>query len=384
MNSPKLSSVCMELLFTKEGKTILYKSISDFFTQWAKGSIAKKIVAKLVMVVVRPFTRPRSNDPSLATLLNDKQWWESLGDSILQSIISGDMSVVKQYADAISTHAPLALGKVANDIWMYPAKVVTLLACIPSLVNCGIRGANEIMQPLNQQAPDLLADVINSLLKEIDTESLGCTANQLAELVRKIDTGDELLRESAATPLENTITRMVATVVSGIGERDGNKFFNNVLSLKNKLNNSICDALSQNPDSLHAVIHYALLNALQKVARARKLLQGYTVQDGVDLPVEEIAYFVNDLLRLCVLLHSNNKPLFDSLLNRFAHSLDASAFEEFVNCAGKDSFVALQPVLVHVFPFVLNCWATLLQEESDAMQHARKAFAKALLKDVEV
>jgi len=33
---------------------------------------------------------------------------------------------------------------------------------------------------------------------------------------------------------------------------------------------------------------------------------------------------------------------------------------------------------------VLTCWTRLLQEEDEAMQEARKAFARALLKDVEV
>ncbi|MCX8123482.1 MAG: hypothetical protein N3F66_04885 [Spirochaetes bacterium] len=383
MKSQRLSTVCIQLIFTKEGKAFLHQSIQAFFLQWAKGSIIRKVVAKLIVVCISPFVKVQKEDIPVETLLNDEQWWNNVGKSVMHAIATHDMAVAKKYAESLGKHVPNILGMIANGIWMYPAKVVALLSCIPSLVNCAIRAIHTTLKPINEQAPDLLADVVNSLLKEIDTSALGGSANQLSELIRKLNTGDELIRESAFSPLENTITHIIAAVVNGTGVDDSNRFFNNILSLKNKLRNGVCDALSGNPDTVRAVIHYVLLNTLHKISTTRKLLNEYSVQDSVDIPVEEIAYLINDMMRLGVLLHHNNKLLFDSLVHRFAHSLDTSTIEEFVSKVGNDCFAALQPVLVRVFSFVLKCWTTLLYNQSSEMQEARKAFARALLRDVE-
>ncbi len=383
MNNQKPFSIYTQILFTREGKTILQQFVRDFFSQWAEGSILRKIAAKLILLCVAPLTKIRSTDRSLEALLNDKQWWEGVGDSILHSIVASDMAVIKKYTDVVSTHAPAALGKVANDIWMHPAKVVTLLACIPSVANCMIRCANVTLQPLNNQAPDLLADVVTSLLHDIDAQSLGCTVNNLCEFVRKFDTGDELIKESASTPFEHSVKRMVGTVLSNLEDETRQQIFNSILSLKNKITNAVFESLQEHPDALHRLINFIIVNKIHNIQTVYTLLKNYNTQDNYDIPVEEIAHFINELLKFIIVVHAANKPLFDSILNRFAHTLDKSAFQNFINQAGNECFTALQPVLVQIFPFVLSCWTRLLQEEDESMQQARKAFARALLKGVE-
>lgn len=384
MKNRYLSSVWMKLVATREGKNFLHQSIKEFFSQWANGSVLKKVTAMVVLSCIKPFVRATPTDKTIQEILDDETWWQELADSILHTVAVNDMAVLKQYADTISTHAPTVAGKVAGEIWMYPAKVVTLLACIPSVANCTIRCANEALQPMNNQAPDLLADVVHSLIKEIDSESLGCMANQLCELIRKFDTGDELIKESASTPFEQSVKTIANAVLEKLDEKTKQQFFYSLLSLKNKITGGLVESLKEHPDILSMLINGIILRKLHTIQTARTVLNNYRIQENMtDFPVEEIAHFCNDLLRFIVSLHSSNKPLFDSIINRFAHALDTSAFQDFITQAGGDCFTALKPMLLNMFPFVLTCWTELIQEEDETMQQARKAFARALLKDVE-
>lgn len=384
MKNRYLSSVWMKLVATREGKNFLHQSIKEFFSQWANGSVLKKVTAMVVLSCIKPFVRATPTDKTIQEILDDETWWQELADIILHTVAVNDMAVLKQYADTISTHAPTVAGKVAGEIWMYPAKVVTLLACIPSVANCTIRCANEALQPMNNQAPDLLADVVHSLIKEIDSESLGCMANQLCELIRKFDTGDELIKESASTPFEQSVKTIANAVLEKLDEKTKQQFFYSLLSLKNKITGGLVESLKEHPDILSMLINGIILRKLHTIQTARTVLNNYRIQENMtDFPVEEIAHFCNDLLRFIVSLHSSNKPLFDSIINRFAHALDTSAFQDFITQAGGDCFTALKPMLLNMFPFVLTCWTELIQEEDETMQQARKAFARALLKDVE-
>jgi hypothetical protein len=384
MKNLYLSSVWMKLVTTREGKNFLHQSIKEFFTQWAKGSICKRAVAKVVLFCIKPFVRATSTDKTVKEILDDGTWWQELGDSLLHTIIVHDMAELKHYADAVSTHVPQVAGKVANDIWMYPAKILTLFACIPSVANCTIHCANEVLQPMNNQAPDLLADVVNSLINEIDSKALGCMANQLCELIRKLDVGDELLKESASTPFEQSIKSIVTAVLNELDDKTKQEIFYSLLSLKNKITSGVLESLQEKPDVLSKLINIIIMNRLHNIKTARTVLHNYRAQENVtDFPVEEIAHFCNDLLRFIVSVHSTNKPLFDSIINRFAHALDAGAFQDFFTQAGSECFAALKPVFVKIFPFVLSFWTELIQEEDETMQQARKAFARALLQGVE-
>ncbi|MGB4268122.1 MAG: hypothetical protein WBK20_02955 [Spirochaetota bacterium] len=383
MKNLYLSSVWMKLVATREGKNFLHQSIKEYFTRLAQDSIVKRALATVVLICIKPFVKATSTDKTVKEILDDETWWQELGDSLLHTIAANDMALLKHYADAVSAHAPKVASKVAFDIWMYPAKVLTLLACIPSVANCTIRCVNETLQPMNNQAPDLLADVVNSLIKEIDSQALGCTANQVFELIRKFDVGDELLKESALTPFEQSIKTIVHTVLAELDDKSKQQIFYNLLSLKNKITGGVLEGLQEH-QVLDTLINFIILSKLHNFQTARTLLNNYRAQDNItDFPVEEFALFCNDLLRFIVSLHNTNKPLFDSIINRFAHALDTGVFQDFITQAGSECFTALKPVLMHIFPFVLRCWTELIQEEDETMQQARKAFARALLKDVE-
>jgi len=382
MKGKTFPAVLVKLVSTKEGKGLIANAMREYFAQWAGKNVFKRAIALLLLQCIKPFVKARKKDRTMHDVLHDESWWDDVSNSILEVIATHDLSIIKECSNAIAQHAPQVVDAVARDIWEYPAKVLMILGCIPSFTNCIIRSANNVLKPLNEQAPDLLADVILALIKELDAKTLGCTANQVLEIIRKFDTGDELIKESVSSPFEIAVRDIMANVFSYDGV-DKQKVYQRLLSLKNKIHNGIFEAAYNNPETLASVMHFVMLNKLQNIALARKYLQEYSSQRPDDLPVEEIAQLLNTVLHYLTFLHDTHPDILTSLVNRFSHSIDTAVIEEFLHTAD-DCFVTLQPVLVKLFPFVLTCWTRLLQEEDEAMQEARKAFARALLKDVEV
>ncbi len=385
MNNQLLVKVCISLLMTKDGKTLLKDGIASFLEQWAGNNIVRKIVAKIILLAITPFVKVRKEDATLTAVLNDETWWKTAGDSILHAMVSNDMAVIKESAEAISKYAPSAAEMVCQTIWRYPAKVVTLLSCLPAIVNCGVRFINAALEPINQQSPDLLADVINALMRDIDTKALGCTTNQCVELLHKFDTGDELLKESSLSPFEHTVKGMVLELLNSVTLDTKQRFVTVALSLKNKIHNGLFEALNEKPEDMRMMIDFLIRKKFNDMAHARKYIQGYMAQIRVDeLPVEEIAYLVNDVLKTIIMLYDADSTRFISALNRFAHLIDNEVLEDFMANAGGHCFTAFVPVLQRVFPFVLGCWTQLIDNEDEALKQARVNFARALLKDVEV
>jgi hypothetical protein len=84
---------------------------------------------------------------------------------------------------------------INEELWRYPAKVVCILSMLPTLSNTALKGLRETAAPLNRMAPDLLADVVISLIRNVDAKEISGIVNELAELVRKIHTGSALIGE---------------------------------------------------------------------------------------------------------------------------------------------------------------------------------------------
>lgn len=382
MKKKTFPSECIKLVSTKEGKGLIANILREYFAQWAGKNIFKRAITVLLLLCIKPFVRIRKKDRTVHDILHDESWWEDVGNSIVEAIATHDLSVMKECSDAIAQHAPQMVGTVARNIWEYPAKVLVILGCIPSFANCIMRSANAVLQPLNEQAPDLLADVVIALIKEIDAKELGCTANQLLEIIRKFDTGDELIKESASSPFEIAVRDIMANIFAYDGV-DNQKVYHRLLSIKSKIHNGIFEAARDKPETIYSLMHFVMLNKLQNIALARKYLQEYSMQRPDDLPVEEISQLFNAVLHYISVLHDTHPDIFTSLIHRFSHSIDSGVVEQFLRTAD-DCFDAIQPIVNKLFPFVLTCFTKLLQEEDKTMQEARKAFARALLKDMEV
>jgi hypothetical protein len=101
-------------------------------------------------------------------------------------------------------------------LWSYPSKVVCLLAALPPLAglaaNAGARG----LAPFNQLPPDMLVDVIVSLIHDLDGKAVGALVNQGTELVRKLHVGSTLIGDPGRPALPLAVERLMQSVLDAV------------------------------------------------------------------------------------------------------------------------------------------------------------------------
>ena len=106
-----------------------------------------------------------------------------------------DFGEIAEAASALLNNLSAAAETGGQVLWQYPAKAICLLSLVPELVNAVMKLLLFQLRPLNGIAPDLLTNVIESLLEQVDSTTAGAIISESGELIRKIDTGNALLGE---------------------------------------------------------------------------------------------------------------------------------------------------------------------------------------------
>jgi hypothetical protein len=79
----------------------------------------------------------------------------------------------KDLADNSAHDAEAALQKINAVMWQYPAKAVCLVAIVPTMLNLFVFSLKEGAKQFNNISPDLLTDVMLSLMRHIDGKAIG-------------------------------------------------------------------------------------------------------------------------------------------------------------------------------------------------------------------
>ena len=149
-------------------------------------------------------------------IAEDASYAESLRPIVRELVEKIDFGEIKEAADFHQENIAAAVMMINEELWRYPAKVICLLSLVPAVVNMGVSTAKESLVPINKLAPDLLADVVFSLVDNIDGKNIGRLINELAELVRKIHTGSTLLGEPGKPQLPYTLSRLTGETMSTV------------------------------------------------------------------------------------------------------------------------------------------------------------------------
>lgn len=130
-----------------------------------------------------------------------------------------DFGALRDVADTIEPEIrALAIG-INDTLWRYPSKLVLSLSFLPDLVNLAVIGLGETVGRFNRAAPDLVADILLSMVRSLDGKTLGMALNELAELVRKVHTGSALIGEAGAPRLQEDLRQMVAAILEQLDSR---------------------------------------------------------------------------------------------------------------------------------------------------------------------
>lgn len=326
-------------------------------------------VEKIVDNVLSRRDREESGDTEGA------DYAESLRPVVRQLIECIDFGQIKESADFHRDHIGAVTKMVNEELWRYPAKVICLLSLLPVAVNMSVSTARETLSPINHLAPDLLSDVVFSLMDDIDGKDIGMLINELSELVRKIHTGSTLLGESGKPRLPNALSRLSQETMSTVDIHLLIKARTLLSEIKEVSLTSFMDQLEQSPELSS---EYFQNHFLSVVAFIRNWSRKTDVFDRLfsnedlacefargmgEIDAQEVA---NTISRLCGILnrvHAITPGIIRNTLSQAINSVDADEVGETVRWLTDDIVESVKPVANEVLPPVIRGFADLLRPD---------------------
>jgi len=301
---------------------------------------------------------------------------EAMTPVLQQWIVKTDFGALRDAADTMAPEIrALAIG--INDIlWRYPSKLVLSLSFLPDLMNLVAVCLGETIGRFNRAAPDLVADILLSLVRSLDGQSFGAALNELTELVRKIHTGSALIGEPGAPRLQEDLRQLA----EGIAEQlDSRTYWAARVALaedKEVLRRSLAAVLADHPDVITEGIktYAARQNPVWRTRRqGLEALEavpdddlGNALEKGVsDLDLQELGEIVNLSGVLANRLMALKPELIGSLAEQVVASLDMAEVETALSDILKASGPPLRPIWRAVLPEILSETCRILEPAED-------------------
>ena len=287
-----------------------------------------------------------------------------------------DFGALRDVADTIEPEIrALAIG-INDTLWRYPSKLVLSLSFLPDLMNLVAVCLGETIGRFNRAAPDLVADILLSLVRSVDGKSLGAALSELTELVRKIHTGSALIGEPGAPRLQEDLRQLAAGIVEQL---DSQTYWAARVALaedREVLRRSLAAVLADHPDVItEGIKTYAARqnpvwrarrNGLEAMDAIPDNDLGTALEEGLaDLDLQELGEVVNLSGILANRLMALKPELIRSLAEQVVASLDMgeieTALRDILHAAGPH----LRPVWRAILPEVLSETCRILEPAED-------------------
>ena len=292
-------------------------------------------------------------------------------NDLLDNVDAGELKeLVDGWADD-----PGAFMTMLNDaLWKNPAKLVSIFAAVPGIVNALIAFISELLRPMLDVAPELLAEIILQIVAGVRGKDLGQITNRLAEVVRLVHTGNNLLGGTGKPLLQKIVADKL---------HEASDETDPVLLAKARIafaedaqsiRNAIAELTTDDPRFTLAVISASSSIRNPRIhAASRKLsaLENVSPQDlseavytgTVDLDTSETADLLNTLLRLINGLHEARPDLLANLLSSTAIAVDAYELEAAGSWLVEDAVQAVRPIARAILPSAIRGLAAVLKSQ---------------------
>lgn len=340
----------------------------------------------IVTCCARVINEIQQNDPEFLTRV--------LAPGVRKWVASVDFGELKEAVDG-SAQGVVSLVETANDVmWQYPAKVILFLSLLPSLANILGRSALVSLSKLEETPPDLLTDIVISLVKEIDGSMIVGLVNNFAEIGRKLHTGSALLGEAGTSQLPKLFSEKLEEIIAGTDPVLFWKARIAIAEIKASFDQAMADAVQQDPEHWKLAMYKRpeLIN-LRRQNMNRKLLQFELMDDGeftelwtkrlAGYDAQEAADVLNNFLNLINRLWDQNPEALVDMVSRFSSAIDDDALAETAQHIFDDAGESLRPVARSVVPGLVTWVCHVLKPEDDAYEEdaarAREALRSLLM-----
>ena len=304
-----------------------------------------------------------------------------------------DFGEIKECVDSSTEDIVSFIRALSEELWRYPAKVVCVLALAPSLLNTIVDSLREVMAPLSKLAPDLLADVVLSLLREIDGTRIGKLINEGAELAKKINTGSALLGEQGSPQIPRDIAGLAADVLKAVDLDLLFKVRAMTAETAEAAGVLFMDLVGERPELARELVADRFREAARAARRLdrtidmlERVFSGGDAAGGIargleEVDPQEISRLLSRIFSMLNRIHESSPALVREFLSQVLGSLDEHEAGETAGWLMEDLVSALKPIAPRVLPPVVRGMAELLScegGEGDELRDALSALRAAI------
>lgn len=308
---------------------------------------------------------------------------DPLQTAINDFIVNTDFGELKEMVDRSEGHVVQNIDVAIECIWRYPAKVASILASLVSAGNISVKSITLIVKSLlDNLGPDLTADILLSIVRELNGKEIGKLTNNVSELLRRMHTGSLLLSRGGKSLFEIYLTNLLKDAVSEIDPEIFTKARIALAEDGESIAKALAEVMSENEKMLFAsVAAYSALENPKIRAQAIKMNLYENADPGKfievaasgisDLDTQVMAENFNAALRIINNIHEAKPELFTTLLRGFADSVDEDELQKTAQWFVPEIVGTFKTLAPAAMPSLINGFCDMVK--ADQSEEARKA-----------
>jgi hypothetical protein len=365
--------IVWKVVKTPAARKLVTSIVREALKDWSQDSKLKARMSMTVEKAVENVLSSPGEDQNKAA--GDADYAESLRPVFRELIEHIDFGEIKTAVDNSRDDITAVMRMANEEMWRYPAKVICLLSMLPAAVNMTVSATNETLKPINNLAPDLLGDVVFSLVDDIDGKNIGMLINELCELVRKIHTGSTLLGEQGKPQLPNTLSRLTCETMSTIDINLLLKARTLLAEIKEVSLKALIDQLEQSPELSSELFQNHFLSmvafirnwsrkadAFERVFSDEDIAREFAKGMG-EIDAQDVAKTISSLCGIVNRVRAVTPGVIRNTLSQAVNSVDADEVGETVRWLTEDIVESLKPVASEVLPPLIRGIADLLKPD---------------------
>jgi hypothetical protein len=313
---------------------------------------------------------------------------EKFGPAVRAILENTDFGELKEMMDTSADDVVAMVGKINEEVFEFPAKMVCIFSLVPTIVNILVRSLVKTTAPLNTLAPDMLTDVLISLLNELEGKNVGLLINELSEVIRKVHTGSALIGEKGTHALPAGITRFTAAMMNAVDIPLLLKSQAMLREIKGIIRASFIDILESHPEyaidffqshfrSLVAIVKEWSLkaDAFERLFTGEDISREFAKGMG-ELDAQEMASTVSRICALFNQVRQMSPGTIKNFLSQFFSAVDGSTAGETARWFMDDLVQSMKPLAPEIMPPVISGIADLIAPDGEISPEMKVACDK--------
>jgi hypothetical protein len=243
-------------------------------------------------------------------------------------------------------------------------------------VNASIQALTASLGPMNRLAPDLLADVLLSLVRDVKAEEVGRLVNAACEVFRRVHTGSVLIGENGKPQMPADLSALVGDALRSVDIDLLLKVRALLADTGESTQNALLALLEEQPALVREMVAGRFrrhASGFRRLARATDVLERALTDDDIaaavtnglnEIDAQELADTLNRLLAIANRIRDASPNALRAVLVQVIGGLDDREAGETVCWVVADLVAALKPVAREVLPPVIKGLADLLASEA--------------------